>query len=312
MQIPFFAALKDSQRILIAGCGGGFDIFCGLPLHAYLTSIGKSVHLANLSFARLAESGCRTIDGKAWVIDSSARELDYFPERHLVEWFARRGRHVEVIGLPRTGVVPLEAAYRAIICALDIDAIVLVDGGTDSIIKGDEPGIGTLAEDAASVVAVNEVEVPRKLLACLGFGIDHFHGVSHHSFLENTAELIGAEAYLGCCSVTRDMPEGRCFLDAVDYANRRQPGHKSIVSNSIADAMRGNFGNYHATERTGSADLFINPLMPLYWFYDLPRVARWLEYYDALRWTNTYYDVKDALLRHREQRKLRERKSIPL
>jgi hypothetical protein len=261
MQLPFFAALKDARNVLIAGCGGGFDVYSGLPLHACLTAAGKTVHLANLSFARLHESGCNTIEGNAWIVDAAARELDYFPERSLVEWFARQGQEISVIGFAKTGVMPLEAAYRAVVAKLAIDTVILIDGGTDSVIKGDEPGLGTVVEDATSLVAVNELEVPRKLLACLGFGIDHFHGVSHHSYLENTAELIRLGGFRGCCSLTPDMPEARRFLEAVDYANMRQPAHRSIVCNSIASAIRGEFGDYHATDRTGSSELFVNPLM---------------------------------------------------
>jgi hypothetical protein len=312
MQLPFFDALKDAQNVLVAGCGGGFDVYSGLPLHAFLTAAGKKVQLASLSFARLAESGCDTIEDKAWIIDASARELDYFPERYLVEWFAKQGQEISVIGFPKTGVMPLEAAYNAVAAKLGIDTVILIDGGTDSIIKGDEPGLGTVVEDATSLVAVNEMDVPRKLLACLGFGIDHFHGVSHHSYLENTAELIRAGAFKGCCSLTPDMAETRSFLEAVDYANMRQPAHRSIVCNSIASAIRGEFGDFHATDRTGTSELFVNPLMSLYWFYDIPGVARWMGFYDAIRYTSTTYEVWDAIHRHREQLGLRSRKPIPL
>lgn len=167
-------------------------------------------------------------------------------------------------------------------------------------------------EDATSLVAVSELDVARKLLACVGFGIDHFHGVSHHSFLENTAELIRAGAFMGCCSLALDMPETRGFLEAVDYANMRQPAHRSIVCNSIASAIRGEFGDYHATDRTGGSELFVNPLMSLYWFYDVPIVARWMGFRDAIRCTNTTHEVRDAIHRHREQLGLRSRKPIPL
>ena len=55
------------------------------------------------------------------------------------------------------------------------------------------------------------------------------------------------------------MPGARNFPEAVDHANRRQPAHRSIVCNSIASAIRGEFGDYHATDRTGSTELFVNP-----------------------------------------------------
>jgi hypothetical protein len=79
------------------------------------------------------------------------------------------------------------------------------------------------------------------------------------------------------------MPETQSFLEAVEYANMRQPAHRSIVCNSIASAIRGESGDYHATDRTGSAELFVNPLMTLFWFYDIPRLSRWIGFYDAIR-----------------------------
>ena len=39
---------------------------------------------------------------------------------------------------PRAGVQPLRAAYQALVDHLGIDAIVLVDGGTDILMRGDE------------------------------------------------------------------------------------------------------------------------------------------------------------------------------
>ena len=32
-ELPFFQKLSDSRRVLIAGAGGGFDVFSGLPLY---------------------------------------------------------------------------------------------------------------------------------------------------------------------------------------------------------------------------------------------------------------------------------------
>ncbi|KAA3639268.1 MAG: hypothetical protein DWQ02_03995 [Bacteroidetes bacterium] len=77
-QIPIFEALKDSQSILLAGAGGGFDIFCGIPLYFNLKQQGKKVTLANLSFTWLSETtsekvfpNCYKIRGG--VIDLSGR-----------------------------------------------------------------------------------------------------------------------------------------------------------------------------------------------------------------------------------------------
>jgi hypothetical protein len=41
LELPFFAELKNARNILLAGAGGGFDIFSGLPLYFGLKNAGK-------------------------------------------------------------------------------------------------------------------------------------------------------------------------------------------------------------------------------------------------------------------------------
>jgi hypothetical protein len=53
MRIPFFHALDGSRRVLISGCGGGFDVVSRLPLYAWVKAQGKDAFLANLSFSQL-------------------------------------------------------------------------------------------------------------------------------------------------------------------------------------------------------------------------------------------------------------------
>ncbi len=53
LTLPFFREIENAQSILLAGAGGGFDIFSGLPLYFGLRNLGKQVHLANLSFSPL-------------------------------------------------------------------------------------------------------------------------------------------------------------------------------------------------------------------------------------------------------------------
>lgn len=43
-QPPLFARLHSARNVLIAGAGGGFDVFAGLPLGVALRGLGKRVH----------------------------------------------------------------------------------------------------------------------------------------------------------------------------------------------------------------------------------------------------------------------------
>ncbi|HWO68262.1 MAG TPA: hypothetical protein VNO31_50340, partial [Umezawaea sp.] len=128
---PLFTRLRDRRRILVAGAGGGFDVYAGLPLATALRSLGKEVHLANLAFTDLDR-----LDIDDWVQPGLARVTpdstgsdDYFPERTLARWLADQDLPSTVYALPRQGVVPVRAAYRALVDLLDLDAVVLVDGG---------------------------------------------------------------------------------------------------------------------------------------------------------------------------------------
>ncbi|ATQ68371.1 DUF1152 domain-containing protein [Methylosinus trichosporium] len=312
MRIPFFRELETSRRVLIAGCGGGFDIVSGLPLYVALQHQGKRVFLANLSFARVDLACPKKIGPSARLVDFDSRMQGYFPERHLVDWLAARGDEPKIFAFEKSGVRPTCRSYEALVRLLDIDTLILVDGGTDSLMKGDEAALGTIEEDALSIVAANETACPRKFLVCLGFGVDHFHGVCHHSFLENAAELIRSGGFLGCVSVSAGEPEGDALLDAVDFLNARQPSSKSIVANSIASALRGDFGDRHATERTRGSELFVNPLMSLYWCFRLEAVARKMGFYDAIAGSETFHEIESAIRIHHARVAKRDWKNLPL
>ena len=221
----------------------------------------------------------------------------YFPERTLARWLEERGLPSTVFAFNRTGVRPLRAAYRALLDHLGgVDAVVLVDGGTDILMRGDENGLGTPEEDMASLAAVNGLpDVPQRLVACLGFGIDAYHGVNHALVLENLAALDRDGAYLGAFSLPRASHEGGLYLEAVADAQASTPERPSIVNGSIAAAVRGEFGNVQFTERTRHSQLFINPLMSLYFCVDLPGLARRNLYLDRLEQTQLTRQITSAI-----------------
>jgi hypothetical protein len=302
---PFFARLRDARRVLVAGAGGGFDVYAGLPLALALGAAGKEVHLANLSFSDLYG-----LDLDVWLEqdvaairpDTAARG-DYFPERTLARWLAEQGLPATVYAFPLTGVQPLRAAYRALVDRLGgVDAVVLVDGGTDILMRGDEHGLGTPEEDMASLAAVHGLEeIPQRLVACLGFGVDAHHGVSHSLVLENLAALDREGHYLGAFSLPRDSREGTLYLDAVAHAQRCTPAYPSIVNGSIAAAVRGHFGDVRFTERTKDSELFINPLMSLYFCVDAVGLARRNLCLDRLENTALMRQISSAIEEFRQE-----------
>ncbi len=313
-QPPLFAALEPARRVLISGAGGGFDVFAGIPLAIALAAAGKDIHFGNLTFASLAEVA---IDewlqpDVALVGPNTAGDADYFPERTLARWLAARGMRPEVHTFERVGVQPLRAAYRAVVERREIDAVILVDGGTDILMRGDEAGLGTPEEDSASLAAVAGLnEVPIRLVAAIGMGIDAYHGVSNTDTLENIAALTRAGAYLGALSIPFASEEGAAYVDAVAYAQAATARRPSIVNGQISAAIQGDFGNVQFTRRTAASLLHVNPLMATYHSFELMGVYRHLHYRAQIEPTRTVAQVGLAIEAYRYDATIRPRRSIP-
>ncbi|GAA4459640.1 DUF1152 domain-containing protein [Phytohabitans houttuyneae] len=285
---PLLAALAPARNILIAGAGGGFDVYAGLPLALSLWHGGARVHLANLSFSEL-----ELVDRATWetehvaaVTPDSASPDWYFPERTLARWLAAQDLPSTVYAFPPLGVQTLREAYRHLVQRLDIDAVVLVDGGTDILLRGDEAALGTPVEDITSLGAVAGIDLPVKLVTCLGFGIDAYHGVNHVQVLENLAALDRDGGYLGALSIPGRSREAALYREAVAHTQAATPQRPSIVHGQIAAATSGEFGDVQFTRRTRGSALFVNPLMAIYFTVDLDMLAARCLYLDRIE--NTY------------------------
>ncbi len=223
-RLPLFTALDDCETVLLAGAGGGFDVYCAIPLLVALERRGKTVRLANYSFSNTAR-----VEGRV-----------------------------------------------------------------------------------TSIAAVHALEAPTtKLLACLGFGVDAFHGVCHAHFLEAVAALSRAGGYLGAFSLLPGMPEARAYLDLVDWVHDRH--RHSIVNASVASAIEGAFGDVHRSDRTAGSMLFINPLMSMYFAFELGAVADRNLYLASLMNTSTLFEVNAIIEAFRMSgTQIKPRQTIPV
>lgn len=137
----------------------------------------------------------------------------------------------------------------------------LVDGGTDILMRGDETGLGTPEEDMLSLAAV---------------------------------------AGLGAFSIPRSTREGSLYLDAVAYAQENMPLRPSIVHGQIASAMLGVAGDVHFTQRTHNSVLFVNPLMAMYFTATVEGLAARRLYLSELEGTQTFGQITTAIGRFRD------------
>jgi len=291
-----------NRRILIAGAGGGWDVFGGLPLAYHWQQTGCEVVLANLS----------AIKGG---FDVRLAALDDHPEGTLSGLI-----NTPVYLFGKEGFAPLLSGYQSLIKSHGIDTIVLVDGGVDSLMRGDEEGPGTIWQDSLSLGVVDELNVPTKILACVGFGTETEEGVCHYRALENIAAITQAGGFLGSCALTKEM-EAFQYYEAICRQAFAVGGGRSHIHTRIIPAVHGEFGRYEMyNDQDAALDLladmppFVSPLMPIIWLFDVHAVASRNILIPAFRQTQTYADVDQAHMRlFTELRgKLRPNRTIPL
>ena len=135
LNLPIVEQLQGCKNVLIAGMGGGFDVFCGVPLYIDLQDRGFNVHLANFSFSDIANlRGGQRLSETLLGVTYNEPDLRapstwadpalgglfaqwgafvYFPELFLSQWFKQeRGVAVPIWCFAKTGVQPLLANYR--------------------------------------------------------------------------------------------------------------------------------------------------------------------------------------------------------
>src|SRR5918993_3058927 len=276
LNLPILSQLSHCKNLLIAGMGGGYDVFCGLPIYFELKKQGINAHFANFSFSDIesVDLGIRLTKTLVGITPNQETVFPYFPEFHLVNWFkATRNEDVTIWCFHKTGAAPLTENYKILAEHLSLDGILLVDGGVDSLIRGDEAELGTAIEDLTSLYAVNELaDVQTRLLACIGFGAEQ--NLTHAQIFENIASLTKTGGFLGACSLTPEMESYQAYDEAVTFVQSQEFQDPSVINLSIVSAVRGHFGDFHLTEKTKRAHLWISPLMPLYWFFDFDCVVK--------------------------------------
>lgn len=150
------------NRILLVGCGGGFDIFSGYFLYKSLISAGKKVWLANHSFtddlhlywdSTLVPITPKTVRTK--------KNIDYFPEHTLASFL-----NTTIYALRLHSPKHLSNAIKTLISEHEIEIVVGVDAGHDIVLTGEETLWGSPVEDTAITLALSFLEIP-VLLVCV-------------------------------------------------------------------------------------------------------------------------------------------------
>lgn len=314
LNLPLLNQLSNCKNLLIAGMGGGYDVFCGLPIYFELKKHGVNAHLANFSFSDIesVDSGNRLSKTLVGITRKQERVFPYFPELHLVHWFKeKRNEDITIWCFHKTGAAPLTENYRILAEHLSLDGILLVDGGVDSLVRGDEAELGTAIEDLTTLYAVNQLsDIHNRWLACVGFGAEQ--NLTHAHILENIASLTKAGGFLGSCSLTPQMEVYQDYEEAVVHVQSNEFQDPSVINSSIVSAVRGQYGDYHLTEKTKRGHLWISPLMSLYWFFDFDCVIKENMLLPEIEGTLLFRDALYKVIARAERLSRRAESKIPL
>ncbi|KAH3722891.1 cell surface glycoprotein [Pelomyxa schiedti] len=306
--------MGQCNRVLLCGCGGGYDVYSAIPLFYALKARGKQVFLGSNTFIFLDAFSSPPLSSAHLPPVSDETPLtyvcadstwppggkddywgEYFPEFYLTHWFKKVENQDVPIFMFRGGVRQLRSAMQTLVDALNVDTVIIVDGGTDSLMSGDEPGLGTPTEDLACIVAASRLTRARSFLSCVGFGLDTFHGVEHYYVLKAIAEVTRARGYLGLHALLPQSTEFQKSRSLQEYINTNARDFPSIVCSSVLDAADGHFGDHRSNPRTGGSELFINPLMSIYWYLTMEAVASRMQLREALEGTTTIQDVQSTI-----------------
>ncbi|MBI5534380.1 MAG: DUF1152 domain-containing protein [Deltaproteobacteria bacterium] len=310
LQQPISKLLNSARSVVLAGCGSGYDVFGAVPLLFELALQGRQVHLASLSHADLPSlPGAAAFPGCAnlYKIGVGAATTDTFcPEAWLSRWVEEKlGRRIPVWCMKPDGVQPLRRAWSQLLTHCEADCVILVDGGLDCVLRGDEVSIGSPDEDVSILAAISGIDSVRKFIAGLGLGAGLGFGVHHADILQRIAELTRERGFLGGTVLNGNNTAGTLYREALQFAFDHQPGlPRSHIHEAILRSLEGDFG----AEYTKG---WVSPLLSIYWFFDLMAVARTNVLLPCVDGTQTFEEVGACIQRARAGMNLRHSGTIP-
>lgn len=275
------------MRKLIVGCGGGYDIFVGLPL--YFKSIRDSSKVCLASFSFTDPQVLQSVDPSGfpynlYEVRPETPDLgyDFFPELLL----AKKLR-VSVYCIGYTGMSDLETAYRRLMDLLRPNEVILADGGCDSLCFGYEASMATWVEDSMSLYTANKISRDYNasfFLLLGGVTADFYDGIEEENFLNNLEVVRQKGGVVWIKTLSSLQPNVSKYIDVFEASSKQQ----SIVNSTIVAAARGIRGKYspeYLDKRSKSGqriELTISDLSSKYFLLKLPVVCQCIQYLDLL------------------------------
>lgn len=332
MIIPF--SLKKGSTVLISGCGGGFDIVAGIPLALELEKMGHKIIFSSYSFTRLNEvenaltfpNGIKLVDANStlqrlkfennvyFTEDESIPVDEYFPEKYMCEWYKNQGKPKKIFCYNDISIHKLTRFFNALNKKYKIDCHIVMDGGADGILRGDEFELGSPLLDTVSIMASDLCTIENKIYALSAFGSEGVNNdVSHAEVLKRMSEITATGHMLGISSILNNSEIADSFKSAVDHImNRTHSFYNSVIISSIVESLKGKYGYQSFNTKTNNSPVWISPLQSLLWYMDLHSVAQNKVLYSEFCDIKNDGCTNEIIWSHWGQHRKKERESIPI
>ena len=233
-----------------------------------------------------------------------SRNDNYKPEILLCQYlditFPEQKPHFIYAYYARDFCIGLLRNLYEMICGIhNIHAVVCVDGGSDSLMVGDEDGLGDPIEDAVSIGAIFSLASPSvkySFLLCVGIGADRYNDVSDTASLRAIAELTAAGGFRGGFCLEPNSDAFLFYKNAVQYIYANQ-SFQSVLAGVIVSSIEGYFGSetipdfVTQSNRLRPGDIYFWPISGMVFAFDIKAVA---ERSQIIKWIYDCTSVKDC------------------
>jgi hypothetical protein len=279
-----------NETVILAGAGGGYDIFGALPIYHKLVKFSKII-LVNYSFTELdlVKKYAEEIMPYLYKISNNQNIIldndDYFPEFKLAKELGNSSMYL-FVDYPTcqsmingyNKIIELEGNNNT------IDAIYLVDGGCDILLKGTENcGLASFVEDMMHLKAVSYLKnINKKVVCAIGVNIDIAHGVTQLELDKRLDELKNQKILLDKWIFDKYDTAVKFYYDVF----MKSDPQNSIVQSLICAAVDGFTECYTPTYLKSRIKENIVPLTvqtKTMHFFNLEELAKTIIYLDIIQ-----------------------------
>ncbi len=332
LEPKFLEILRNPEikNVLLVGCGGGFDFIHGMLLYPALMELNKNVVIGSYSFGLTDKINCEMLNIPGindiqikLCTGSITPDPHYAPEinvcRYLDAVYPETLHSVYAYYARDFNVGKLKRLYEYLCEKHSVDCIIAVDGGSDSLMTGDEAGLGDVIEDLVSVTAISllSCDIP-KLLFTVGLGADRFNDVSDASALRAVSELQRIGGYLGSLGLDNSAASFIFYKNCIEYIYDKQT-FRSTVAGFILGGIEGYYGNeevpVYLNRKFKSKDKFAFwPVMGFLFAFDIVKVAERSHLPEVIRKCPSVPHTWKAVTAFRQsiREKIRKIENLPL